>query len=1031
LIEVDPTERLSRFRRRFGAVLGAALFGLILAHPSGAFAGTASVSGPTFFYSASSGEPNDVTASLTASQNAATFTISDQGAPVTAGSGCTSSTAHEAVCTTTGWSANIVSFNIATDDLNDSVLITQAPAGNDIANAITGGAGDDTLAGGPGWDDLSGEDGNDLLSGGPGPDNLSGGAGDDSLSGGDGSDHIKGGLGADVMSGGSGEDFALYSFDDHTADVTVTLDGNANDGSAADGPPDQRDNVETDVEDVQGGEGNDTITGDGGDNLLDGFSGNDTLNGGGGNDSLDGSAGDDVLNGEEGNDKFLASFDDGADTMNGGPGVDFADYSGRGSPLTVDLDGEVGDDGAAGEHDTVGADVEDLSGGDENDTLTGNSAANAIVGNPGEDTILGLGGDDYLVGDEPPESNGYLVANDSDTLDGGEGNDLLDGGRYPDVISGGAGFDAVDYSTRTEAVTVTLDGSPTSGNGFEDGPPGARDTVGSDVEAALGGSGDDTLIGNSSDNLLDGGDGDDLLDGDAGADDLVGGSGLDDTVDYSSRIDPVTVNLDGMPTSGNADDGPPGARDTVETDVEDAIGGSGADMFTGNESDNIFDGGPGADTFSGGDGFDAVDYSGRSQAVSVSLDGGANDGASGEGDNVGPDMEDAFGGSGNDHFSGSQASNLFAGGPGADVLDGAGGDDFLLGEAGADSLTGGAGVDYLDAGSENDSIQARDGVADDVLCGPGIDTAVADLADSALDCEAVHRGPPLVTTGAASSIGQTSAILKGTVNPAGQVTTVYVDLGTTTAYGTRSAGLSLPARVGNDAVTSTWSNLQPGTTYHYRFLATNADGTSYGADQAFTTAGAPPGADVALKISAAPHPATIGRRLTYTLTVTNRGPAAAAAVIARDPLPPGLTLVSASASQGSCTAKRPVRCELGSLASGASATVTLVTRPKTAGRISNTASVSAATPDPDTSNNSATAAIAVKGPPCVVPNVKRKPLTVARKAIRRAHCSVGKVRLTYSPKVRRGRVIAQRPAPRTHLHYRGRVNLLVSHGPRH
>jgi uncharacterized repeat protein (TIGR01451 family) len=1020
---------MSRSRQRLGVTFVAALFALILAHPSAA--GTASVSGPTFFYSASSGEPNDVTASLAASGIDATFTISDQGATVTAGSGCTSVTGHEAVCSTTGWSSNIVSFNIATGDLNDSVVITDAPATNDISNEISGEAGNDTLTGGPGSDGLDGGDGNDALSGGAGLDNLSGGAGDDTLNGGEGNDNLRGGLGADAMSGGPGQDFAFYSFDGHTADVNLTLDGNPNDGSAVDGPVGQRDNIETDIENVQGGEGNDTITGDAGDNLLDGFSGNDTLNGAGGNDTLNGSAGDDVLNGEDGNDTFSAGEDDGADTMNGGSGTDFADYSGRFNPVTVDLDGAVGDDGGSGEHDTVGADVEDLSGGDGNDTLTGNSGANTIFGGPGEDTIHGLGDDDYLVGDEPPDSNGYLVANDSDTLDGGDGNDLLDGGRDPDTITGGAGFDTIDYSGRTEAVTVTLDGSPTSGSGLIDGPPGGRDAVATDVEGAFGGAGDDTLIGNASDNLLDGGEGDDLLDGGAGADDLIGGPGLGDTVDYSSRTDPVAVNLDGMPTSGNADDGAPGARDSVETDVENAIGGSGADMFVGNESDNVFDGGLGADTFTGGDGFDAVDYSSRSVAVSVSLDGIANDGSAGESDNVGVGMEDVYGGSGDDHFTGDDASNLFVGGAGADVLEGAGGDDFLIGESGADSLTGGPGFDSLDGGDDNDSIQSRDGEADGVFCGGGTDVVVADLTDSTLDCETVHRGPPLVTTGAASELTQTTVTLNGTVNPAGQGTTVYVQIGPTTAYGAQSSGLSLPAAVADYGITSKWSNLQPGTTYHYRFLATNADGTNYGADQAFTTAGTAPGADVGVTISDTPDPVTLGKQITYTLTVTNNGPVSAAAVTLSDPLPPGLVLLSASGSQGACNSAAPVRCDLGSLASGASATVKIVARPKATGKVSNTATVSSTTPDVVTANNSATATTTVKAPQCLVPNVKRKTLAAAKKAIIHAHCTLGKVRTAYSPRVRRGRVIAQRPAPRARLRFGGRVNLIVSRGPRH
>jgi uncharacterized repeat protein (TIGR01451 family) len=1013
----------SLIRRRDACALLSAVAVAVLSHPGTALGGTASASGPHFFYSEDTSEANQVTASLTVAGSTATFTIHDAGAMVTATFGCTSVNAHEATCTTSGWSTNTLSYIIAAGDLNDSVEITDAPA--DSSNQISGGAGNDTLTGGPGADSIDGGDGNDVLQGGDGNDYLVGGAGDDTLDAGPGNDYFQAGGGADAMSGGPGVDTALYSFDGHTADITVTLDGVANDGSAFDGPAGNRDNVEADVENVGGGEGNDTITGDGADNTLSGFSGNNTLNGLGGDDTLVGGNGDDVENGGDGNDHFLA--DEGADTFNGGAGVDFVDYSHFGAPVTVDLDGEVGDDGAPGEHDTVGADVEDLAGGDAGDTLTGNAGDNTIIGNPGQDTISGLGGDDTLLGDEPP-GQGYLIVNDADTLNGGPGDDFLDGDRDPDVMTGGAGFDVVDYSRRADAVAVTLDGSPSSGNWF-DGAPGARDTVGADVEGAFGGAGDDTLTGNSADNLLDGGPGDDLLDGGTGADDLFGGDGLGDTVNYSARAQSVVVNLDSTPTSGNPDDGPPGARDSVEDDVEGAVGGAGNDSFTGNDSDNTFDGGPGADSFSGGDGTDVVDYSSRSAAVGVSLDGAANDGASGEGDNVGVGMEGALGGAGNDTFTGDAADNVFAGGDGADSIVGAGGDDLLFGDAGNDSLDGGAGTDLFVGGTEDDSIAARDGVAEPVLCGPGSDVVVADLSEATDSCELVHRGPPLVTTGAATQIGQTSATLSGTVNPAGQAATAYVEIGTTTAYGTRSPGVALPAHIAADTVTSTWSNLQPGTTYHYRFLASNPDGTTYGADQTFTTAGTA-GADVALRIGDSPDPALVGRRIHYTLTVRNLGPGTAAGVVVRDPIGSGLAFVSASASQGSCTRAAPVRCTLGSLASSATATVQITARARSVGAVRNTATVSATTPDPVTSNNSATTTTRVKGPPCVVPNLRGKTLRAARTALAHAHCALGSVKAAYSTTVRSGRVLAQRPAPRTHLRYHGRVSVVVSRGLR-
>jgi len=897
------TRTMSWGRPRLAVGAAAAAAAFLLAHPSGALAGTVSLSGSTISYLASAGETNDVVVSLASG----TYTISDTSG-VTAAGGCAPVDSHHATCPAAG----ISSLSVSLGDGDDRLVTGAAtPA------TIDGGTGDDWLKGGTGDDTINGGDGADMLDGQGGNDVLDGDAGDDTLQ------HD---LGADDLNGGDGVDTAVFDGGQGptaTGGVgeTITLDGVANDGDPTDDSGGRRDNLATDVENVIGSPGDDTITGSADANLLHGYGGNDHLVGGGGNDELAG--------------------DNGSDTLDGGTG---------------------------------------------NDTLIG----------------------DFFFGDSG-----------SDTLNGEGGNDLLDGGPGADLLNGGVGVDAADYSLRSDPVDVTLDGLA------NDGGVGEADNVGTDVEVVYGGAGDDRLVGNGQANLLDGGEGDDSLDGGLGSDTLIGGDGLGDIVVYSSRLSPVTVRLDGTATSGQSAE-----NDTIASDVEDAVGGSGADTFVGNESDNVFDGGPGADSFSGGDGYDAVDYSSRSVAVSVSLDGIANDGAGGESDNVGTGIEDAYGGSGDDHFTGNDASNLFAGGAGADLLDGAGGDDFLIGESGADSLTGGPGFDTLDGGDDNDSIQSRDGVEDDVSCGAGSDGVVADLADWTFECETVHRGPPVVTTGAASGLTQTTVTLSGTVNPAGQGTTVYVEIGTTTAYGTQSPGASLPAAVANYGLTSTWSSLQPGTTYHYRFLATNADGTTHGADQLFTTAGTSPGADLALTVFEAPDPATVAKQLTYTLIVANHGPLSAGAVTVSDPLPPGLALVSASPSQGGCTSSAPVRCDLGPLASGASATVTIVARAKAIGTISNTATVSSATPDPLTTNNSATTTTRVKAPPapCLVPNVKRKTLAAAKKAITRAHCRLGRVRLVSSWTVRRGRVIAQRPAPRRHLRNGGKVNLVVSRG---
>jgi uncharacterized repeat protein (TIGR01451 family) len=81
-----------------------------------------------------------------------------------------------------------------------------------------------------------------------------------------------------------------------------------------------------------------------------------------------------------------------------------------------------------------------------------------------------------------------------------------------------------------------------------------------------------------------------------------------------------------------------------------------------------------------------------------------------------------------------------------------------------------------------------------------------------------------------------------------------------------------------------------------------------------------------------------GRNMTYTLTVANNGPDGASEVTVVDQLPPAVSLVSAAPSQGGCDESvGTVRCGLGSMANGATATVDIVVRPTLAGTILNTA----------------------------------------------------------------------------------------------
>jgi phosphodiesterase/alkaline phosphatase D-like protein len=100
---------------------------------------------------------------------------------------------------------------------------------------------------------------------------------------------------------------------------------------------------------------------------------------------------------------------------------------------------------------------------------------------------------------------------------------------------------------------------------------------------------------------------------------------------------------------------------------------------------------------------------------------------------------------------------------------------------------------------------------------------------------------PTATTQAASNIGATSATLNGTVNANNNSTTVTFEFGPNTSYGrTFTADQSPVTGSTNTAVSYSLTSLVPNTTYHYRVVASNANGTVYGADMTFTTGGSAP-----------------------------------------------------------------------------------------------------------------------------------------------------------------------------------------------
>jgi len=108
---------------------------------------------------------------------------------------------------------------------------------------------------------------------------------------------------------------------------------------------------------------------------------------------------------------------------------------------------------------------------------------------------------------------------------------------------------------------------------------------------------------------------------------------------------------------------------------------------------------------------------------------------------------------------------------------------------------------------------------------------------SVLESASIASRPPIATTGEATQAGGTSANAEAVVDPEGSPTNYYIEYGPTVSYGSK-APIS-PKRVGHGvgavALSEVLNGLAPATTYHYRVVATSPEGTSQGADKAFTT----------------------------------------------------------------------------------------------------------------------------------------------------------------------------------------------------
>ena len=621
-----------------------------------------------------------------------------------------------------------IAFNVTIEDAvggsgHDKIT------GNDAANDMDGGVGNDTIVGGAGNDTLVGAAGIDSMTGGKGDDlyfvdsasdkvielvvegldtvkstvsyslaaapnvevleligagnlNGTGNASANTLIGNGGNNILDGGAGADILKGGAGNDTYIL---DNAGDVVIEAGADSGDtvkSSALSltafagienyiftGTMAWKFTGDSVNNMVSGGIGNDTLDGAGGNDTLLGNGGNDNLTGGTGDDFLDGGLGNDKMNGGTGNDTYVINAaGDTIDEQGASDSDDLVRTSVTVNLLTLGL-------GLIENAVLLGTTAINATGNDSDNELTGNIGANVLNGGKGADILTGdKGADTYFVdnvGDKVIETTGG-VAGGIDTVKSSVTFDLT-----------ALGF--VENVTLTEGLNVNA-----TGNGLNN-----------------------ILIGNIGANRLDGGLGNDTMTGGKGGDTYVvnaigdivnelvlnsAGGGIDTVESAITYSLAARANIENLTLTGTGD--------------TKGTGNALANTIIGNSGNNVLDGAAGADNLKGGAGNDLYIF----DNVGDTANEGVNTDTADEVKSSAI-IATAFAGIENYTYTGTKAwnftattaANKISGGSANDALDGGDGNDTLLGNGGNDTLTGGIGNDLLDGGVGNDKMKGGAG----------------------------------------------------------------------------------------------------------------------------------------------------------------------------------------------------------------------------------------------------------------------------------------------------------------------------------
>jgi Ca2+-binding RTX toxin-like protein len=531
---------------------------------------------------------------------------------------------------------SLISYTLKGDE---STLILEGASsingtGNSLNNKITGNSAVNILSGMDGNDLLIGAGGSDILDGGSGSDtadfsdksssltitlnagrstvtvdgekdtlisieNLTGGSGSDKLTGdsvanvlagGSGNDILKGGAGSDTIEGGDGSDTADFS--DKTIALTITL----NSSSTSVRIGNETDTLVS-IENLIGGSGNDTITGDASTNILNGGSGNDVLISGGGDDQLIGGIGNDtyIISGAS-SVQIVESTNQGTDTVQVNQDFSLASIS---NIENLTLTGTAAQGTGNNLNNSINGNSQDnqLDGGAGNDNLFGGAGNDVLMGGSGNDTLIGGRGDDiYFIdnaGDRVSESINQGIDTVRTTLAkcalatnfenltytgsnsfSGTGNtfaNILTGGSGNDVLAGGDGIDTFNITAGTDTISdLGLGGSDifivssgatanisvakawaASNNSINNGTTNITTKgFGINLSAIESGAGF-TVTNTGNATRINGSQFADILIGGAGNDNLIGGAGSDK---FAFKVAASSKNIDTLSDFTVSDD---------------------------------------------------------------------------------------------------------------------------------------------------------------------------------------------------------------------------------------------------------------------------------------------------------------------------------------------------------------------------------------------------------------------------------------------------------------------------------------------